>query len=212
MAALAATAWSAMRLGVEFMPSLDEGTLFYMPVTLPASRWPSRPSCCRPITRSKSRSPRSPRCLGKAGRAVTATDPAPRHPMCRGEPCLHAHRSPWRCHGGCRRAGAAQDDGHGDRRRPTAHPVERGHRFGDHAAHRCADARQDGEFDAAYLARESRNLWIGEVMATNRHVQIDSQYRSPIRSAICGGAADPHRALLRRFCRTLMSFGHSLLI
>ena len=34
VAALAATAWPAMRLGTEFMPSLDEGTLFYMPVTL----------------------------------------------------------------------------------------------------------------------------------------------------------------------------------
>ena len=35
IAALAATAWPAMRIGAEFMPSLDEGTLFYMPVTLP---------------------------------------------------------------------------------------------------------------------------------------------------------------------------------
>jgi len=35
VAVLAATAWPALRLGAEFMPSLDEGTLFYMPVTLP---------------------------------------------------------------------------------------------------------------------------------------------------------------------------------
>ncbi len=33
--ALCVTVWPAMRLGAEFMPSLDEGTLFYMPVTLP---------------------------------------------------------------------------------------------------------------------------------------------------------------------------------
>ena len=35
LAVLGVTAWPATRLGSEFMPSLDEGTLFYMPVTLP---------------------------------------------------------------------------------------------------------------------------------------------------------------------------------
>src|SRR6185295_4569821 len=35
LAALAATAWPVARLGAEFMPRLDEGTLFYMTVTLP---------------------------------------------------------------------------------------------------------------------------------------------------------------------------------
>ncbi|MBN8908153.1 MAG: efflux RND transporter permease subunit, partial [Rhodospirillales bacterium] len=33
--ALAATAWPVSRLGSEFMPALNEGTLLYMPVTLP---------------------------------------------------------------------------------------------------------------------------------------------------------------------------------
>jgi Cu(I)/Ag(I) efflux system membrane protein CusA/SilA len=33
--ALVATVWPAERIGAEFMPSLDEGTLFYMPVSLP---------------------------------------------------------------------------------------------------------------------------------------------------------------------------------
>ena len=32
---LAGSAWPAMRLGSEFMPNLNEGTLFYMPTTLP---------------------------------------------------------------------------------------------------------------------------------------------------------------------------------
>ncbi|MCU0501211.1 MAG: CusA/CzcA family heavy metal efflux RND transporter, partial [Anaerolineae bacterium] len=36
MAVLGVTAWPAMRLGSEFMPTLNEGTLFYMPTSLPA--------------------------------------------------------------------------------------------------------------------------------------------------------------------------------
>src|SRR5262249_25722180 len=32
---LAGSIWPAMRLGTEFMPNLNEGTLFYMPTTLP---------------------------------------------------------------------------------------------------------------------------------------------------------------------------------
>jgi copper/silver efflux system protein len=35
LAVLAASAWPAMKLGSEFMPNLNEGTLFYMPTTLP---------------------------------------------------------------------------------------------------------------------------------------------------------------------------------
>ena len=42
--ALAATAWPVSRIGSEFMPALNEGTLRYMPVTLPGlSFWPRRP-------------------------------------------------------------------------------------------------------------------------------------------------------------------------
>ncbi len=33
--ALVATAWPARQLGSEFMPTLNEGTLFYMPASLP---------------------------------------------------------------------------------------------------------------------------------------------------------------------------------
>src|SRR5712691_1149417 len=35
LAALAVTVWPASQLGSEFMPALDEGTLMYMPTTLP---------------------------------------------------------------------------------------------------------------------------------------------------------------------------------
>src|SRR5262249_39573600 len=35
LAILAASIWPAMRTGTEFMPTLNEGTLFYMPTTLP---------------------------------------------------------------------------------------------------------------------------------------------------------------------------------
>src|SRR5207237_2079216 len=35
LAILAISLWPAMRLGTEFMPNLNEGTLFYMPTTLP---------------------------------------------------------------------------------------------------------------------------------------------------------------------------------
>src|SRR5207237_10168319 len=35
VAALAVTVWPARQLGTEFMPNLNEGTLLYMPTTLP---------------------------------------------------------------------------------------------------------------------------------------------------------------------------------
>eukprot|EP01133_Synstelium_polycarpum_P030122 gene30122-37189_t len=35
LAALVVTIWPARQLGSEFMPNLDEGTLMYMPTTLP---------------------------------------------------------------------------------------------------------------------------------------------------------------------------------
>src|SRR5260370_7533142 len=35
LAVLAASLWPAAKLGMEFMPTLNEGTLFYMPTTLP---------------------------------------------------------------------------------------------------------------------------------------------------------------------------------
>jgi hypothetical protein len=40
------------------MPNLNEGTLLYMPTTLPGLSITKSPSCCRPRTRSSRRSPR----------------------------------------------------------------------------------------------------------------------------------------------------------
>ena len=40
LAVVAVTVWPAGQIGSEFMPTLDEGTLFYMPTTLPPPRHP----------------------------------------------------------------------------------------------------------------------------------------------------------------------------
>jgi Cu(I)/Ag(I) efflux system membrane protein CusA/SilA len=75
--ALAATAWPAMRLGAEFMPSLDEGTLFYMPVTLPGLSITKSAELLQTQDKIIKSFPEVASVFGKAGRAATATDPAP---------------------------------------------------------------------------------------------------------------------------------------
>ena len=77
VAALAATAWPAMRLGAEFMPSLDEGTLFYMPVTLPGLSVTKSAELLQTQNKIIKSFPEVESVFGKAGRAATATDPAP---------------------------------------------------------------------------------------------------------------------------------------
>ena len=64
------------RLGTEFMPPLNEGTLLYMPTTLPGLSVTKSAECCRCRTALSVRS-RGRVGLGKAGRAQPATDPAP---------------------------------------------------------------------------------------------------------------------------------------
>lgn len=74
---MAITVYPIMKLGKEFMPPLNEGTLFYMPVTVPALS----------ITEAKrlliiqdaliKEVPEVASVFGKAGRAETPTDPAP---------------------------------------------------------------------------------------------------------------------------------------
>ena len=49
---LGASVWPAMHLGSEFMPTLNEGTLFYMPVTLPGLSITKALNYCRPRTKS----------------------------------------------------------------------------------------------------------------------------------------------------------------
>ena len=75
--ALAATAWPMTRLGAEFMPSLDEGTLFYMPVTLPGLSITKSAELLQTQNKIIKSFPEVASVFGKAGRAATATDPAP---------------------------------------------------------------------------------------------------------------------------------------
>jgi Cu(I)/Ag(I) efflux system membrane protein CusA/SilA len=77
LAALAATAWPITRLGAEFMPNLDEGTLFYMPVTLPGLSVTKSAELLQTQDKIIKSFPEVASVFGKAGRAATATDPAP---------------------------------------------------------------------------------------------------------------------------------------
>ena len=75
--ALAATAVPAMRLGSEFMPALNEGTLLYMPSTLPSLSITKSAELLQIQNRIIKSFPEVASVFGKAGRANTATDPAP---------------------------------------------------------------------------------------------------------------------------------------
>jgi len=75
--ALAATALPAMRLGSEFMPPLDEGDLLYMPSALPGISVSKAAELLQQTDRLIKTVPEVERVFGKAGRADTATDPAP---------------------------------------------------------------------------------------------------------------------------------------
>jgi Cu(I)/Ag(I) efflux system membrane protein CusA/SilA len=77
LAALAVTLWPARQLGTEFMPNLDEGTLFYMPTTLPGISVTKAAELLQMQDRIIKTFPEVVSVFGKAGRASTATDPAP---------------------------------------------------------------------------------------------------------------------------------------
>jgi Cu(I)/Ag(I) efflux system membrane protein CusA/SilA len=65
------------RLGSEFMPPLDEGTLFYMPSTMPGISIGNAAKLLQTTDGIIGQFPEVDRVLGKAGRAETPTDPAP---------------------------------------------------------------------------------------------------------------------------------------
>lgn len=65
------------RLGSEFMPPLDEGTLLYMPSTLPGISVTEAQQLMQVQNRIIKQFPEVLTVLGKAGRAETSTDPAP---------------------------------------------------------------------------------------------------------------------------------------
>jgi Cu(I)/Ag(I) efflux system membrane protein CusA/SilA len=77
LAALLVTLWPASRLGSEFMPNLNEGTLFYMPTTLPGISITKAAELLQMQDRIIKTFPEVVSVYGKAGRASTATDPAP---------------------------------------------------------------------------------------------------------------------------------------
>ena len=74
---LAASMWPAIRLGTEFMPNLNEGTLFYMPTTLPGLSITKAAELVQTQNKIIKSFPEVASVWGKAGRAATATDPAP---------------------------------------------------------------------------------------------------------------------------------------
>ncbi len=74
---LAASVIPASRLGSEFMPTLNEGTLFYMPTTLPGISVTKAAELLQTQDKIIKSFPEVASVFGKAGRAQTATDPAP---------------------------------------------------------------------------------------------------------------------------------------
>ncbi|EMD83349.1 efflux RND transporter permease subunit [Pacificimonas flava] len=77
LAALLATAFPASQLGGEFMPPLDEGDLLYMPTALPGLPASKASELLQISDRIIKTVPEVDTVFGKAGRADTATDPAP---------------------------------------------------------------------------------------------------------------------------------------
>jgi Cu(I)/Ag(I) efflux system membrane protein CusA/SilA len=77
VAILAASVWPAIRTGTEFMPTLNEGTLFYMPTTLPGLSVTKAAELLQTQNKIIKTFPEVASVWGKAGRASSATDPAP---------------------------------------------------------------------------------------------------------------------------------------
>lgn len=69
--------WPLMHVGSEFMPPLDEGDLLYMPSALPGLSPAKAQELLQQTDKLIKTVPEVASVFGKAGRAVTATDPAP---------------------------------------------------------------------------------------------------------------------------------------
>ncbi|MDK2741791.1 MAG: CusA/CzcA family heavy metal efflux RND transporter [Nitrospira sp. BO4] len=65
-----------MRLGAEFMPPLNEGTILYMPTTVPGLSIPEAAKVLQVQDQLLMTFPEVERVFGKMGKAPTATDPA----------------------------------------------------------------------------------------------------------------------------------------
>ena len=76
IAAVGLTAPVFTRLGAEFMPPLNEGTILYMPTTVPGLSIPESVKVLQAQDRLLKAFPEVERVFGKMGKAPTATDPA----------------------------------------------------------------------------------------------------------------------------------------
>jgi len=74
---LGVSVWPVSQIGSEFMPTLNEGTLMYMPTTLPGISVTKAAELLQMQDRIIKSFPEVDSVYGKAGRAMTATDPAP---------------------------------------------------------------------------------------------------------------------------------------
>jgi Cu(I)/Ag(I) efflux system membrane protein CusA/SilA len=77
LVALVATIYPIRQLGSEFMPTLNEGTLMYMPTTLPGLSVTKAAELLQTQNKIIKAFPEVDSVFGKSGRAATATDPAP---------------------------------------------------------------------------------------------------------------------------------------
>ena len=75
--AFATTAWPLSQLGGEFIPHMEEGDLLYMPSALPGISAAKASELLQQTDRLIMTVPEVKTVFGKAGRAETATDPAP---------------------------------------------------------------------------------------------------------------------------------------
>jgi Cu(I)/Ag(I) efflux system membrane protein CusA/SilA len=76
VAAIAITVPLFTRLGAEFMPPLNEGTILYMPTTVPGLSIPEATKVLQVQDQLLTTFPEVERVFGKMGKAPTATDPA----------------------------------------------------------------------------------------------------------------------------------------
>ncbi len=74
---LAASVWPLQHIGSEFMPPLDEGDILYMPSAFPGISITKAKQLLQQTDKILATFPEVERVFGKAGRARTATDPAP---------------------------------------------------------------------------------------------------------------------------------------
>lgn len=77
LVALAATWYPYSKLGKEFMPPLNEGTILYMPTAVPGMSITEATKILQIQDRMLAKVPEVERVFGKAGQAETPTDPAP---------------------------------------------------------------------------------------------------------------------------------------